>query len=382
MNDNYILSLLHQYADGSISSSDLSVLADWLKNNPDEKLSQLIKQWFLSANPSAELDSDTREKIHQNVLAEITRKKNSVKMRFKLLRAAAAVLIAFLIGAVALYSVKRDARTTIQQNNAISDAMPGVKGGVLETFGGKKIVLEPDDNGIRIDKLFSKIKNIGANRGAKLITRNGQEINITLPDGTRVWLNAGSELSFPQTFKGGERVVSLNGEAYFEVHHDAAKPFRINLPGTAGESNQIKVLGTRFNVSAYSGDRAIKATLVEGRINITNGINSYVLKPGQEASITNKNERQLMLADADTELAVSWKEGYFKFDDTPICDILTKIGRWYNIDIVYEGNIPASNYTGTISKSLKLSNLVEALNVSGLQFRFSGKKLIVSHANT
>lgn len=378
----HITSLIKQYADGSISHADLLLLEQWLKDNPDENITPSLRDWFFETQPIHKLDANTREAIHREVLMHIGRKAKILKLRSLVIKSAAAVVLFFTLGAVIINKFRNSKLNQGTSKEIAVDILPGVKGGVFETETGEQIVLNPEDNGKEISSLLAnKSRNPGI-ENARLITKKGQEMNFTLPDGTRVWLNAGSILTLSKEFNKDTRTVALNGEAYFEVQHDASKPFLVNLPGMLGETSRIMVLGTRFNVSAYAKDTAIKATLVEGIINMSNGSHSIVLKPGQEASIDNKQARGLFLADADTAIATSWKEGFFKFDNAPIEEILTKIGRWYNVDIVYKDLVPASNYSGTISKSLKLSALLEALQSSGLGFKVSGRQLIVSKAST
>ncbi|MBK7288921.1 MAG: FecR domain-containing protein [Chitinophagaceae bacterium] len=166
-------------------------------------------------------------------------------------------------------------------------------------------------------------------------TPRGGQYQLTLADGSKVWLNAASTLRFPATFSGTERKVELTGEGYFEVAKNAAMPFKVGLENGV----EVEVLGTHFNVMSYSDDEQIKTTLVEGKVKVLNGDNNVILSPNQQAQFTKGNKSLLVDKDADVNKAIAWKNGLFDFDNDNIVDILRQLSRWYDVQIQYVGNM-------------------------------------------
>ncbi|MBS1563228.1 MAG: FecR domain-containing protein [Bacteroidetes bacterium] len=192
-------------------------------------------------------------------------------------------------------------------------------------------------------------------RGSKVIT-------MTLADGSRVWLNTGSSITYPVAFIGKERAVTVNGEAYFEVVHNAARPFRVK----AGDQ-LIEDIGTAFNVNAYTDEPGTTTTLVEGAVKINN---QALLHPGQQAR--NKTGAEINVADnADVAEAVAWKEGRFQFNEADIPAVMRQVSRWYNVGVEYEGMPRPHGFTGKISRSVNLSEVLDILEYTGIHFRIA-----------
>jgi ferric-dicitrate binding protein FerR (iron transport regulator) len=214
-------------------------------------------------------------------------------------------------------------------------------------------------------------------------TPNGRQFTVVLPDGTKVWLNAASSLRYPTMFTGTERKVEVNGEAYFEVAKNASMPFR----AVVNNSTVIEVLGTAFNISSYSDDKEIKATLVEGAVrvitdnNTESKINSVVLKPGQQAKITaaeNSRGALTVINNVDIGKVIAWKNGLFNFNGVKLEDAMQQLARWYDIEIIYEKNIPDIQFFGEVSRDVSLAGLLKGLEGAGVNFRIEeGKKLVV-----
>jgi ferric-dicitrate binding protein FerR (iron transport regulator) len=202
-----------------------------------------------------------------------------------------------------------------------------------------------------------------------LATGAGSQYRLALPDGTLVWLNAGSSLRFPTAFSGDERRVELSGEAYFEVAKDAAKPFRVQSGHTTTE-----VLGTHFNVRAYAGENGVTTTLLEGSVKVFNNVLAQQLKPGQQARI---NEETIELALANGEEAIGWKNGRFVFHKTPVAAVLQELERWYGMPIENkEGS--QKHLTASFSRSLPLPKVLRLLEATGdVQFRTTGNEIRV-----
>ena len=202
-------------------------------------------------------------------------------------------------------------------------------------------------------------------------TPRGGEYQVILADGTKVWLNSASSLSYPTTFTGKDRQVQLRGEAYFEVAEDKKKPFKVSV----GDM-QVEVLGTHFDVMAYEDESAINTTLLAGAVRVTKGSASRVLEVGQEASMDRSSE-SLRVNEVDVEEAVAWKHGFFQFDGVSIETVMRQLARWYDVDVEYEGRTD-KHFRGTISRSENVSAVFKMLELTGaVHFSMEGKKIIV-----
>ncbi len=200
-------------------------------------------------------------------------------------------------------------------------------------------------------------------RGSKLI-------DMTLADGSRVWLNAGSTITYPVAFVGDERKVTVTGEAYFEVTHNAAMPFKVSK----GET-EVTVLGTHFNVNAYDDEGDIKVTLLEGSVRVAQGSQTKMLKPGQQAVV--KATQITLDENADTEMVMAWKNGLFLFKETDMASMLRQVGRWYDVEIVFAGKVPGWHVVADIPRSFTMLQLMEGLQQFGIKTKLDGRILTV-----
>jgi transmembrane sensor len=215
-------------------------------------------------------------------------------------------------------------------------------------------------------------------------TPRGGTYQITLPDGTKVWLNAASSLSFPSTFQGlGNRKVELSGEAYFEVAKDKTHPFIVQ-----SDKQEVEVLGTHFNINSYADEVSTKTTLLEGSVAVRSRdlssrrddgakLNAVVLKPNQQAILKDKGIKVIPVVG---ETYVDWKEGVFNFRKEELASIMRKVSRWYNVEIVYrEVSVDGETYSGYVSRSEKVSGVLNTLaKISKLKFEVEKNKIIVS----
>jgi transmembrane sensor len=211
-----------------------------------------------------------------------------------------------------------------------------------------------------------------------LKTPNGGQYQLRLADGTKVWLNAASTLTYPTSFNvSGPRTVKLNGEAYFEVAHQKMQPFVVKT-----NQQEIKVLGTHFNIKAYSNEVEQETTLLDGSIKVSVLENSIILIPGQQAQ-TLKNSTAIQIVPfADTGMAIAWKEGVFSFDNTGIEKVMQQVARWYDAEIIYEGKKPTVRFTGVVQRNNNLSHLLDILQIAGkIKFDIRGNKIIVKNKN-
>ncbi|MBS1736784.1 MAG: FecR domain-containing protein [Bacteroidetes bacterium] len=202
--------------------------------------------------------------------------------------------------------------------------------------------------------------------------RGSKVIDMKLSDGTHIWLNAGSSITYPVAFAGNERKVTLSGEGYFEVAHDASKPFHVEV-----EKMDVQVLGTHFNVNAYQDEEEIKTTLIQGSVKIVSGKNSKTIKPGEQASVMHGKASEIKIAPADVEEAIAWKNGFFHFNKSDLQEVMRQLSRWYNVEVEYQGDIPKREFGGEIQRNLKLSQVLILLAKSSVNFKIEGNKLIV-----
>ena len=203
-------------------------------------------------------------------------------------------------------------------------------------------------------------------------TPRGGQYEVILADGTKVWLNSASSLSYPTTFTGKNRQVLLKGEAYFEVAEDKNKPFNVSVGDV-----QVDVLGTHFDVMAYEDENAINTTLLAGAVRVTaKGSAARVLAAGQEASM-DRSSGSLSMNEVDAEEAVAWKDGFFDFEGVSIETVMRQLARWYDVDVEYEGKTD-KHFRGMISRSSNVSEVFKMLELTGeVHFSTEGKKIIV-----
>jgi ferric-dicitrate binding protein FerR (iron transport regulator) len=203
-------------------------------------------------------------------------------------------------------------------------------------------------------------------------TPRGGQYQLILPDGSKVWLNSASTLRFPTVFKGKERSVQLSGEGYFEIAKNAAMPFSVTV-----NQMKVRVLGTHFNTMAYSDEKTINTTLLEGAVEVSEGDLTKRLLPGQQAAL-NSAGHQLAVGQADIQKAIAWKNGLFEFDHTDLAMIMRQLARWYDIEIIYRVSPDKTPLGGSISRNLGLTEVLNLLEANGINhFKTEGKKVFV-----
>lgn len=305
-----------------------------------------------------------------------------------------AAVISWLIYGNSMEQPKMVAGRT-DTNTVLHDAAPGANKAVLTLTNGETIVLDSATNGaltsqgsVRIlnkdgHLVYEKIKNQEAEVVYnKMETLRGGQYQLTLADGSKVWLNAASSIRFPNIFKGNERVVEITGEAYFEVAKNAVMPFRVKIKKDAGHAGEIEVLGTHFNVNAYANETVIKSTLLEGSIKIKSimadaaPVSPVIIKPGEEAQLGKRGSINVK-ENVDVEEAVAWKNGMFYFNRASIESIMRQVERWYDLEVVFIGNKPSGEYHGEISRNVPASEMLKILQTAGVQFNIENKKLTV-----
>ncbi|KAA2241661.1 DUF4974 domain-containing protein [Chitinophaga agrisoli] len=300
----------------------------------------------------------------------------------------AAVLIPLMI-AVAYFLVPGKKATVPSNTQAIAaDIAPGRNGAVLTLADGSQVVLDSLGNGVIATQKGAQVMlNSGqlsyapSHKGEgtdynMITTPKGRQFKLVLPDGTGVWLNAASSLRFPTSFTGKARVIDVTGEAYFEVARNANMPFYVNVNG----HTRVEVLGTRFNINAYKNEQHINTTLVAGSVRVAAGTGgaSVLLKPGQQAQSGGQTEGAIKVVNnADIEKIIAWKDGLFNFNGVSLREVMRQLERWYDIEVVYEKNVPDISFYGKMTKDVSLNGLLIGLQKSEVHLRIEGRKLIV-----
>ena len=334
---------------------------------------------------------------------------------------AAAVLIALLGTGVywLFYHAPQKQLALTQGQRFQNDVAPGKNAALLILAGGQKIVLDSSAKGaisrqgnttiintngqLVYNELLKKQGEILYNT---LTTGRGNQYQLVLPDGSRVWLNAASSITYPASFTGGERKVSITGEAYFEIAKDEARPFIVQK-----KELSIQVLGTHFNINTYDDEDAVKTTLLEGSVKVVNGNNSSVLRPGQQAVIVKGRELVKdagngqeqakgkdagpgrtndaisskargaepikVVDDPDIEEVMAWKNGVFRFNDATIESIMRQMARWYDVSVIYDTKI-TQHFIADVPRDVPVSELLKLLELTDqVHFKIEGKKITV-----
>lgn len=300
------------------------------------------------------------------------------------LAVAASILLMIATGAYFVIRQHNQVNPEIVQHS-IPNLAPGQSKAILTLSSGKKIILDDAHQGDLAAEGNSVIKKT-AERGViyadshshhtsngmvnTMSTPRGGEYQLTLADGTKVWLNAASSITYPVAFTGKYRDVSVTGEAYFEVAHDSSKPFRVKTG-----SQIVEVLGTHFNINGYNDEKAIRTTLLEGSVSISSNNIRKMLRPGEQASFIRGT---LNIQTVDIEEAIAWKNGYFQFVDTDIKTIMRQLARWYDVDVEFDGEATKETFTGRISRHRNLNQVLAIVKGSkSVNLSFEGRRIMV-----
>ncbi|HEX6427400.1 MAG TPA: FecR domain-containing protein, partial [Niastella sp.] len=215
-----------------------------------------------------------------------------------------------------------------------------------------------------------------------ITTARGNQYQLMLPDGSKVWLNAESSVRFPVAFNGTERKVEITGEVFLDVVHNAKMPFTVVANGV-----EVRDLGTMFNVNAYSNEEGVKTTVVEGKVKVETAVSrklqavsentSAIVTPGQQAQVSEKGTIK-MVKDADVDAAVAWKNGQFMFSGNTIQSVMRQLERWYDIEVSYAPNVSTEEYIGTITRFSNISAVLNMLERTGtVRFEVKGRRVMV-----
>lgn len=379
MDKQHIAELIEKHLDGTASPAEYQQLLDWYRSVEHTEI-----HW-----PETEKQFDIRvDRILTNILSQDRHKKAPHLFQRKsfliptISIAAAAILVLLLV--TNLFNKDQIKDTVLAEATTI---LPGGNKAILTLSDGSVIDLTDSlhsynnnrEDGLKIytnqgELTFnsSDYSTLSSNNLNTLSTPRGGQYMVNLPDGSKVWLNAESSLSFPNTFNPNERRVTLNGEAYFDIAKNKKAPFIVSV-----DDMQIEVLGTKFNVDAYKDSPRISTTLVEGSVKVSQGMQNIVLEPNQQSS-WDKRSKKFSIQDIDTKLSTAWKNGYFIFENTNIKTIMSQLSRWYDIEVEYLGDISQKEYTGSILKRSTIQEVLNMLELTGtIEFKITGRRVSV-----
>jgi transmembrane sensor len=376
--------LLEKYRTGNCTDAEKAIVETWYLKFEQEE-GNLLSDTQISDATDRIWNSMP---IHETAVLPV-RKRNL----WPAIGTAAAVI---LLGSLALYlfnpSLLSPSKEQLAKVNPAAQALilPGGNKAVLTLADGKQITLDEAGNGklaeqsgITITKtkdgqlVYTVSPSAAAAKGAAMnmiATPKGGQYQVNLPDGTKVWLNAASSLRYPTAFTAGVRQVSLTGEAYFEVAKVRPEmPFKVLTT-----TQTVEVLGTHFNVNSYTDEPAIKTTLLEGAVKVISpsaAVKELILKPGQQSVL--RGDR-LNVADVNEEEVIAWKNGMFRFRDADLQTVMRSVARWYDVQVNYEGTLPARQFSGEIHRNVNLSEVLDILSFFKVHFRVDGKTITVT----
>ncbi|MBI5372065.1 MAG: FecR domain-containing protein [Sphingobacteriales bacterium] len=386
-----IAELIEKYQAGLASVEELRLLNEWYHSFNESETE------LLTSKTEKELADEIRVRLLTTIQQAPVRVQGTMFSRWRI--AAAAILLLMITAGIYALLQPKPARQELANTKrpvipAKLDIAPGGDKAVLILADGSSILLDSAADGmltqqgnIKVEKLSNGLLayTIGGRQVTEsdeafyntISTPRGGQYQVTLSDGTKVWLNAASSIRFPVLFTGAERRVEITGEAYFEVAKNVNRPFKVKA-----SSSEIEVLGTHFNVNAYDDEATVKTTLLEGMVKVSvpasagKGATRF-LKPGQQSGVTREGDISV-LNNADTEEAVAWKNGRFQFRSSDLKSILRQISRWYDVEVVYKGNVNL-HFTGQLTRNEYVSSVFEKLALTGeVHFSIDGRKVIVS----
>ncbi|KAA8484453.1 FecR family protein [Arcticibacter tournemirensis] len=378
MNTQKARELLDKYKQGTLSEEEKSILDSWYMKLSQNELSDMGEEEIKNRLDSLWRGLPVNRKI----------KRWTIGLRIISISSAAIVLIA--LGISLYYSP--EARKP-QEHRIVHDIAPGGNKAILVLSDGHEISLNDaqdgdlaQQSGVIVTKVADgKLSYAGnktttgtegrANLYNTIYTPPGGQFEVTLPDGTVVWLNAASSIKYPVQFSGKERRVELNGEGYFEVSRKKNAPFIVE-----SSRQRIEVLGTHFNVNSYPNEPFVKTTLLEGAVKVVPVVSNpsgagTIIKPGEQTLLTGN---RLVVEKADIEKETAWKNGDFIFDNEDFNTILRQICRWYDVELTNPGNYRDLHLSGRVSRSRKISAVLEALEVTAkVKFKLEGRRITI-----
>lgn len=366
--------IMLKYFNNSATLEEVDFLEKWISENQQEYI-EAVKIYFSTTESKQHIDTDLAYQKFLNKIDDIkVIPLGKPKLAYKILKYAA-VLVGVSISSFLLYQNSRNRDLGFSGTKAVATAYDKA---TLVLADGTEVVLDEHQNeeiktdaGVKVvnnNKVlkYSAVVNSADVNSSKvtyntLHVPNGGIYEIELPDGSKVWLNSETSLKFPTQFVGNQRVVSVDGEAYFEIHKDKKKPFIVK-----SQMADITVLGTHFNVSSYSEDAYFATTLIEGSVQLSasnNKVADVVLKPGQKGILLKGESSNISVKEVNVYQDIAWKDGKFFFEKEKLGSIVDKLSRWYKVDIKFEDqSVKNYTFTGVAQKDKSLDYLLDIIS--------------------
>ena len=408
----YIAGLIYRYRNGSLTGEALTELNAWITASDGNRLlfeeltgDDLLFDALLKMEKEKVENHMQRiiERIGAGNMEEVAPLPSIGRSSRKKWYWIAAALFFSAVSAAAFYFINRQGTTDIPPHyTTLPPIQPGTDKAILQLADGTQVPLSStpgaianqqhlnirNDSGTVIYIPVAQVPGNAPPAMHSIITPRGGQYQVVLSDGTHVWLNASSSITFPTSFAGTERRVEITGEAYFEVaempassaDHKKGKnkvPFIVGINMPSGAAGEVLVLGTHFNINAYPDESAIKTTLVEGAVTVRKGKKSLNILPGQQASMSIQ-QADFKTSYPDIEEVLAWKNGRFKFNNTDAVSIMRQIARWYDVEVRTEGDLSAIRFSGGISRKDNIEKLLEILESEGrVKFIRQGRNITV-----
>nr|WP_295864542.1 FecR family protein [uncultured Chitinophaga sp.] len=377
-----LIYLLSQARHGLATQDEYTELLEMIQADETGMVNTQIEAFHGPAAPDSHDPAEWQQLVTGILAADKPRQSARIRPIHWKWAAAASIL---LLAGIAWWWTRPAKTPAPAYTQAAPDVAPGGNKAILTLSDGSQITLDSAGNGLLAQQGGSKITKMANGQlvyddagttESKILyntmsTPLGGQYSLILPDGSKVWLNAGSSITYPTAFTGTERKVTVTGEAFFDVAKNADMPFRVMANNTT-----VDVLGTHFNINAYKDEASIKTTLVEGAIRVSAHNRQLTLKPGQQARVSPSD---VQVADqVDLSAITAWKEGYFSFTNADLPTVMRELARWYNLEVSYEGKIPDRVFNGEIGRSLTLSQVLKGLSKTRIKYRIEdGHRIII-----
>ena len=393
MVDDYHINLIKKYLEDKCTPAEKLEVEAWFElyrggdrefyDNDEKLIDQAMMRSLVNIHQKIDSSKTTAD---EDKIVPL-----KLKLKFHWIAIAATVLLFIMAGGYFTIHKKAVVQPLAQNHLLKRDTLIGNNKAILTLGNGKKIVLNDAKVGslavqghVAITKAAdgriiynatsqaSTARATGEIANNSITTPKGGQYHVVLPDGSSVWLDAASSITYPPEFTGNKRQVELMGEAYFEVSKDPTKPFCVNVDN----KQQIEVLGTHFNVQAYPDDRDVTTTLLEGSVKLLYSNKHAILKPGQMA--VNDPDKSLLIKPADIYEVMAWKNNMFVFNNENIKSIMKRLARWYDVDVVFEGDMEKVNFFGNYSRSKSLANLLKNIELTEkVHFKIKGRRVTI-----
>ncbi|WP_114936956.1 FecR family protein [Mucilaginibacter endophyticus] len=383
-NKQYFIQILTKYRLGEATQEEIKFLESYynLFDLNDDLITEENEADYLYLKDAIKATVDER-------IVQLEKEPVTMPSRSGWIRYAVAASIMLFISVGAYLFIRSSHKANNFAANPYKRIVPGTNKATLTLANGTTISLDDAANGqiakqagVKITKtadgqIVYQADATGQDQAVQntVATPKGGQYKVILPDGTNVWLNASSSISYPTVFKGAERMVTLNGEGYFEVAKNKAMPFRVK-----SALQTIEVLGTHFNINAYADEAVVKTTLLEGSVKVISETSSTLIVPGEQAVINRQGNGVISKQQVNLDAEVAWKNGVFSFADEDIREVMRQVSRWYDIDVVYEGDMPTEKFFGEISRSSNLADVFKILELNNMKFTVEGKTVTVSYS--